>query len=64
MSVPREEKIRAIAHRIWEEAGRPSDQADLHWEMAEKEVDEAERAQEAHLGGTDELPVLKNKPVV
>jgi hypothetical protein len=63
MSDPKEEKIRAIAHRIWEEAGRPSDQADLHWEMAKKEVDEAECAEHADGHKKSEPPVLNN-PVI
>ena len=41
----RQEKIRAIAHRIWEETGRHTDQAKLHWTMAEKEVEESEQAE-------------------
>ena len=45
----REEKIRAIAQRIWEETGRPTDQAKLHWEMAEKEFEESERDAEQSL---------------
>ena len=40
----RQEKIRAIAHRIWEETGRHADQANLHWAMAEKEVEQSEMA--------------------
>jgi hypothetical protein len=42
----REQRIREIAHRLWEEAGRPSGQADEHWEKARQIVDaeEAERA--------------------
>ena len=36
-----EERIRRIAHRIWEEVGEPTDQATLHWEMAEMEATEA-----------------------
>jgi hypothetical protein len=30
----REQGIREIAHRLWEEAGRPSGQEVLHWQMA------------------------------
>lgn len=29
-----EEKIREIAHQLWEEAGRPEGQADHHWYKA------------------------------
>jgi hypothetical protein len=30
----REQRIREIAHRIWEQAGRPSGQDAVHWQMA------------------------------
>ena len=30
----RQQRIRELAHRIWEEAGRPSGQDDLHWRIA------------------------------
>jgi hypothetical protein len=29
-----EEKIREIAHKLWEEAGRPEGQAEHHWYKA------------------------------
>ena len=58
------ERIREIAHRIWEEAGRPMGQADLHWEMAEKEVEDAERAKAALAEPRPELPVLTSEPMV
>ena len=45
----REERIRKIAHRLWEEAGRPSGQADQHWEKARQIVD-AEDAEREALG--------------
>lgn len=32
----RQRKISEIAHRIWESEGRPSGQAQRHWQMAEK----------------------------
>lgn len=35
----REERIRQLAHRIWESEGRPAGQAQRHWRMAEKLVD-------------------------
>lgn len=31
----REQRIREIAHRLWEQEGRPSGQEQRHWEMAE-----------------------------
>ncbi len=33
----RERRIREIAHRIWEDEGRPPGQEQRHWEMAERE---------------------------
>jgi hypothetical protein len=42
----RQERIRDLAYRIWEEEGRPSDQADRHWQLAQLIVlkEDAERA--------------------
>jgi Protein of unknown function (DUF2934) len=42
----REERIREIAYRIWEEEGWPADQADRHWHLAQLIVlkEDAERA--------------------
>ena len=34
MSDEREDRIRAVAHRIWLEEGCPDGRADVHWEMA------------------------------
>ena len=36
----REERIREMAHQIWEKNGRPEGQADAHWDEAAKKVDE------------------------
>jgi hypothetical protein len=42
----KEQRIREIAYRIWEEEGRPLDQAERHWQLAELIVikEDAERA--------------------
>jgi hypothetical protein len=37
----REQQVREIAHRLWEEEGRPSDQEKRHWATAERMVDAA-----------------------
>lgn len=60
-----ERRIRDIAHKIWEEVGQPSDQAELHWEMAEKELEEAEAATKPteRPMEDDKLPVLKSPPL-
>ena len=31
---PSEADIRALAHKLWEEDGRPEGQADTHWQRA------------------------------
>jgi len=40
----REQQVREIAHRLWEEEGRPADQERRHWATAERMVDAQERA--------------------
>jgi hypothetical protein len=35
----REERIRAKAHQLWEEAGRPEGEADGHWMKAARLID-------------------------
>jgi Protein of unknown function (DUF2934) len=37
----REQQVREIAHRLWEEEGRPSDQEKRHWATAERMFDAA-----------------------
>jgi hypothetical protein len=61
-----EEQVRKIAHKIWEEVGQPSDQAKLHWEMAEKEIAEAAAASKPveRSSEDDRLPVLKSAPLI
>lgn len=39
-----EQRIRETAYRLWENDGRPTGQAERHWEMARKMAEEAERA--------------------
>jgi hypothetical protein len=34
------ERIRAVAHQLWEDEGRPEGRADLHWQRAEELVRE------------------------
>ena len=38
-----EQRIREIAHLLWETSGRPADQAERHWEQA-RQIFEAQRA--------------------
>jgi hypothetical protein len=35
----REDRIRAKAHELWEEAGRPEGEADEHWVKAARLID-------------------------
>lgn len=49
MADEREERIRARAHRIWEEQGRPEGRAEEHWR-------EAERQESGSGGHADRLP--------
>lgn len=41
--VDRDERIRALAHAIWLEEGRPEGRAEQHWEMARRRVEAEER---------------------
>ena len=45
----REHRVREIAHRLWEEEGRPSDQEKRHWATAERMFD----AQDTGVAGSD-----------
>lgn len=40
------ERIRQMAHRIWESEGRPHGQDERHWHMAERLVEANERVDE------------------
>jgi len=51
----REQRIRNIAHRIWEEEGRPVGQEERHWRMAVYVVDQ-EDAERAGLVPKDSKP--------
>jgi hypothetical protein len=43
----REHRVREVAHRLWEEDGRPCDQDKRHWATAERIVDAEESARAA-----------------
>jgi hypothetical protein len=32
------DRIRALAHKLWEQEGRPEGRADIHWRQAEELV--------------------------
>ena len=42
----RDERIRELAHRIWESEGRPPGQQIRHWQMATRLIEASERADE------------------
>ena len=48
----RRQRIEALAHQIWEAEGRPDDQQQRHWHMAERLV-EAEIAAARGEEGSD-----------
>jgi hypothetical protein len=37
-TTPREERVRARAERLWQEAGRPIGQDEAFWHQAEREI--------------------------
>lgn len=41
MSDDRHEVIRARAHQLWEDEGRPEGREDAHWLQASRDIDEA-----------------------
>ena len=55
----REQRIREIAHRIWEQEGRPSGQEQRHWEMAEAIV--RDERLEGEDSGEDAEPTDEDK---
>src|ERR1700759_5726783 len=62
-----EDRIRARAHQIWEETGRPDGRAAEHWEMAVNEIAiDEQRTARVHLAApgqfTDQASAVK--PVV
>jgi hypothetical protein len=61
-----EDRVRATAHKIWEEVGQPSDQANLHWEMAEQKIEDASRPAGSSFedAAAPVLPILKTAPLV
>ena len=46
----REHRVREIAHRLWEDEGRPSDQEKRHWATAERMFDAQATAEGAAAG--------------
>lgn len=43
----REERIRELAYRMWDEAGRPQGQDEYFWSKAEAEIDAEDTADAA-----------------
>jgi hypothetical protein len=58
----RDEQIRAIAYRIWEEQGRPHGRHFEHWLQAEMRWLEANRPATVSLPQTPARPALQARP--
>jgi hypothetical protein len=43
MAKPGEQQIRARAHELWEQAGKPDGREDEFWQQAERQLRETER---------------------
>ncbi len=56
MEMEREELIKARAHRIWEDAGRPEGHEHAHWEQAEAELAAEEKGGIMRPGTGSETP--------
>ena len=59
----REDRIRARAHQLWLEEGRPEGREREHWQRAEEEVDQQEEPGENSAGaaGPHAKPSLTNE---
>jgi hypothetical protein len=61
----REERIRARAHQIWEEEGRPEGRSDAHWERATIEVglqdNQSDRLKPAETTPTEPVDMVANQ---
>ena len=57
----REDRIRAKAHELWEEAGRPEGEADEHWLKAARliDADQHRRKQDKTGPGIDIAPAAE-----
>jgi hypothetical protein len=62
MTEQNEEAVRARAHRIWEEEGRPEGCERLHWERAVREVQALKDGQKPTVF-SEEL-ILQPAPIV
>jgi Protein of unknown function (DUF2934) len=59
--VGKEQRIREIAYRLWEEDGRPIGLADRHWQMATKLADQGEQTTSAPARVVDTRPKKKRR---
>ncbi len=59
----RDQCVREIAHRLWEEEGRPSDQEKRHWATAERIFDAQEPVSSAGLGPSHEEAQKAARPI-
>lgn len=56
MNNDREEQIRARAHQIWEEEGRPQGREQEHWEKAAREMEGHQAFNEGAFAGIGSEP--------
>ncbi|HEY1944838.1 MAG TPA: DUF2934 domain-containing protein [Roseiarcus sp.] len=57
----RERRLREIAHRIWEEEGRPEGQEQRHWQMA-KDILGNEKIEGEDSPDDEEEPLDEERP--
>ena len=57
----REHRVREIAHRLWEEEGRPFHQDKRHWAAAERMLDAEETARAASHPAPEAKPAGTSK---
>lgn len=56
-----EDAVRAVAHQIWEEEGRPTGRHDIHWQSALERVRSAPLAVKAPRAKVDQAKAAKKK---
>lgn len=58
----REDRIRAKAHELWEEAGRPDDRSDEHWMKAARLIDSDQHKEKPQDSGDKRGPGIDIAP--
>jgi hypothetical protein len=55
------DRIRALAHQLWEQEGCPNGRADIHWFLAEELVREEQRSKPQKKARTPRKKVVSDK---